>query len=140
MYVVLSEEPVDIASFIKKNEPRMTSHLIEVTLPKFTFESKFELKEPLMAMGIRKAFTDEAEFNAMSDLEQKISNVIQNTYIAVDEEGTEAAAATVLMMEATSAMPEEPFAAFTADRPFQFAIRDNKSGEILFAGAYNKVE
>ena len=140
MYVVLSDEPVDLASFIQKNEPRMTTHSIVVTLPKFSFENRFDLKKPLMTMGIRKAFTDEAEFYAMSQLVQKISDVIQSTYIAVDEEGTEAAAVTVIAMETTSAMPEEPFAEFTADRPFQFAIRDNKSGEILFAGAYNKVE
>ena len=140
MYVVLSEEPVDIASFITDAAPRMNSHRIVISLPKFSFRSDFDLKDPLISMGIRRAFTDDAQFTEMSELEQKISDVIQSTYIAVDEEGTEAAAVTVISMEATAAMPDEPFAEFKADRPFQFAIRDNKSGEILFAGAYNKVE
>ena len=140
MYVVLSDNPVDIASFIKESVPRMTTRKIVITLPKFTFRSDFDLKAPMQSMGIRKAFTDQAEFYEMSEMQQQISGVIQNTYIAVDEEGTEAAAVTVISMEAMAAMPEEPYAEFTADRPFQFAIRDNKSGEILFAGAYNKVE
>ncbi len=140
MYVVLSENPVDIAAFLKDIQPRMANRKIVITLPKFSFRSSFDLKAPLQAMGIQKAFTDEAEFTELSELEQKLSSVLQDTYIAVDEEGTEAAAVTVITMEATSAAPEEPYAEFKADRPFQFAIRDNKSGEILFAGAYNKVE
>ncbi len=140
MYVVLSEKPVDIASFLTDIQPRMANRRIVITLPKFSFRSDFDLNAPLQAMGIQKAFTDEAEFTELSELEQKISSVIQDTYIAVDEEGTEAAAVTVITMEATAAMPDEPYAEFKANRPFQFAIRDNKSGEILFAGAYNTVE
>ena len=63
-----------------------------------------------------------------------ISAAIHKAYISVDEKGTEAAAATGIMMEATAMRNEPPPIIFTADHPFLFLIRDNKSGGILFMG------
>ena len=64
-----------------------------------------------------------------------ISQVLQKTYIDVDENGTEAAAATAVLMKATSAMPQpEEIIEFVANKPFTYFIRDDESGEVLFLG------
>jgi serpin B len=79
------------------------------------------------------AFGGEADFSGMTKEERLfISDVIHEAYIAVDEEGTEAAAATAVVMRAT-AMPMNPVE-LTIDRPFLFAIRDRETGALLFLG------
>ena len=79
------------------------------------------------------AFTSAADLSGMTgNRELFISDVIHKAFVSVDEEGTEAAAATAVMMP-FSAAPEEPIK-FTADRPFIFLIQDNLTGTILFFG------
>jgi len=110
---------------------------VRVTLPKWKFESSFTLKKTLEAMGMKLAFVwPGADFTAMSPTgELYISEAIHKAFVAVDEEGTEAAAATAVMMAAGAApmRPKEP-KVFTADHPFVFLIRHKASGVILFMG------
>lgn len=106
---------------------------IALTMPKFEFESDFSLKDSLAAMGMPDAFTGAADFSGMTgDRDLFIAEVIHKAFVSVDEAGTEAAAATAVVMEKL-AMPEEPVEV-TVDRPFIFLIRDIKTGAILFVG------
>lgn len=110
---------------------------VNLSFPKFKIEFSAEISPALKALGIESAFSD-ANFKKMFDKDANtaISNVIHKTYIDVDEEGTEAAAVTAIMM-AGSAMPKpEEIIEFKADRPFTFLIRDNISGETFFIGEY----
>jgi serpin B len=84
-------------------------------------------------MGMPQAFTDMADFSGMTgNRDIYISDVIHKAFVAVDEAGTEAAAATAVIMRAT-AMPAEPVV-MTIDRPFIFLIRDIQTGAVLFVG------
>jgi serpin B len=106
---------------------------VALTMPKFEFDSQFELGDTLAAMGMPIAFSGEADFSGMTggpDL--YISQVIHKAFVSVDEAGTEAAAATAVIMRAT-AMPSQPVEV-TLDRPFIFLIRDIDTGAILFVG------
>jgi serpin B len=106
---------------------------VEVYLPKFTMTSKFELGKVLAAMGMPLAFTQAADFSGMTGNQDLfISQVVHKAYVDVNEEGTEAAAATGVQMRVTS-MPM-PAPVFRADRPFLFVIKDNVTGSILFIG------
>jgi len=106
---------------------------VKLTMPKFEFDSSFSLKEALAAMGMPVAFSGGADFSGMTgNCELFISDVVHKAFVSVDEAGTEAAAATAVMM-AMSAPPSEP-AEFTMDRPFIFLIRDIETGTILFVG------
>jgi serpin B len=111
---------------------------VMVSLPRFKAESKFLLNAPLMEMGMRKAF-GAADFTGMSSEGKNlyISHVLHKAFVDVNEEGSEAAAATaVVIKERVSAHPDLPVE-FRADRPFAFTIRDNKTGATLFMGRYN---
>jgi serine protease inhibitor len=103
-------------------------------LPRFKLENKYELNEPLANMGMRLAFATRANFSGMSEEPLCIGWVKQKTYVDVNEEGTEAAAVTGIGMEATSVRREPPPFKMTVDHPFFAAIRENKTGAILFMG------
>jgi serpin B len=106
---------------------------IALTMPKFEFTSDFSLKKMLIANGMPVAFTDSADFSGMTGKRDLfISDVIHKAFVSVDETGTEAAAATAVIMAAT-AMPAPPIEV-TIDRPFIFLIRDIETGTILFVG------
>ncbi|MGA2671011.1 MAG: serpin family protein [Dehalococcoidia bacterium] len=108
---------------------------VTLTMPQFKFESQFSLKDTLSDMGMRDAFSpDDADFSGMTGSpELFISDVIHKAFVAVDEAGTEAAAATAVIVGTTSA-PGEPPVEVTLDRPFIFLIRDIQTGAILFVG------
>ncbi|MDD4889435.1 MAG: serpin family protein [Phycisphaerae bacterium] len=110
---------------------------VDVTLPKFKFTSEFRLPEALKALGMIDAFDEhKASFPGITTKESLfISDVLHKAFVAVDEEGTEAAAATAVLMKPT-AMPMEPPKAktFKADHPFVFLIRHHASNTILFMG------
>lgn len=109
---------------------------VQVWLPKFSITQDLNLGGSLQAMGMPLAFSDRADFSGMTpDAELSISSALHKAFIEVDEKGTEAAAATAIVMSLTS-MPveQEPPKVFRADRPFLFLIRHNASGAILFAG------
>lgn len=105
---------------------------VNVTMPKFSFEWDVSLEEALAAMGMPAAFGAGADFSGMTGSPDLfIDDVVHKAFVAVDEEGTEAAAATaVVMAESAPLSPAE----FTVDRPFIFLIRDRETGTILFIG------
>ena len=108
---------------------------VEVTLPRFKLESQFDLAEPLMQLGMTDMFGSTADFSGMTGGTNKglyVSKVVQKAFVEVNEEGTEAAAATAAIFMGRSARPQTK--RFTCDRPFMFLIRDNLSGMILFSG------
>jgi serpin B len=106
---------------------------VSLTLPKFSIETKAQLADVLAALGMPTAFSDAADFSGITTAEQlAISEVIHQANIDVDEKGTEAAAATAVVMRAT-AMPVEPLTV-RVDRPFLFALRDVPTGAVLFLG------
>jgi serine protease inhibitor len=107
---------------------------IEVSLPKFKMTcGTVELKGILAQMGMKEAFSDAADFSGMSGKKDLlISNVMHKAFVEVNEEGTEAAAATAVGMRLTAVLAEPLI--FRADRPFIFMIRDNRSQSILFMG------
>jgi serpin B len=113
----------------------MQSTPVVVQMPRFTFESEFMLADPLMAMGMQDAFNpDDADFSGMNgDRELYISEVIHKAFVGVDEAGTEAAAATAVIMRVESAPPSDPVV-MTVDRPFIFMIYDAPTSTILFLG------
>jgi len=108
---------------------------IVVYLPKFTVESSFELKKYLTALGMHDAFLwPGADFSGMDGTSfLYISEALHKAWVKVDEKGTEAAAATAVVMM-VGAVPGEPPIIFRADHPFVFFIRENTSGSILFMG------
>jgi len=107
---------------------------VTLTMPKFEFESGFTLGETLAAMGMPDAFLWEvADFSGMTgNRDLFIGEVVHKAFVSVDEAGTEAAAATAVVMP-TVGPPEEPVEV-TVDRPFIFLIRDIETGAILFVG------
>lgn len=114
------------------------AHKVIFTLPRFTMTQQFELSGTLSAMGMPQAFTPAADFSGMTGKpEFSISAAIHKAFIDVNEEGTEAAAATSTVMVATAMLrpaQEPPPIIFRADHPFLFMIRDTKTGGILFMG------
>lgn len=114
---------------------RPTSDL-QVYLPKFKVETEYTLNKALVGMGMKDAFSESAaDFGNMYSGDERlhISLVVHKAYVEVNEEGTEAAAATGVAMRVTSAIVEKP-KIFRADHPFIFAIRHNATGAILFLG------
>ncbi len=107
-----------------------------VYLPRFKYESSFELADVLQTLGIQRAFQfGAADFSDMADTnELYISRVIHKATVAVDEAGTEAAAATAVIAAAGAAPGESEPVIFRADRPFLFLIRDRETGTVLFLG------
>ena len=105
-----------------------------VSIPKFKMTSQFALASVLKSMGMIDAFSPNADFSGMNGRRDLfISAVIHKAYVDVNEEGTEAAAATAVTMKLTSIGPTR-IPVFCADHPFLFIIRDNHSGSILFIG------
>jgi serpin B len=108
-----------------------------VVLPRFKLEFKMDLIPALTAMGIHQAFTHAADFSAMSGTQMFVSGVDHASFVEVNEEGTEAAAATGITMRMTAVRPTvKPFQ-MIVDRPFLFAIEDNLTHSILFMGILN---
>ena len=116
----------------------LQNRLVQLTFPKFDIETATNLDTVLAAMGMPTAFTVDADFTAMTTDERlNIQAVVHQANITVDEEGTEAAAATAVVMEASSApAPEEPVVV-TLDRPFTYWLRDTVNDTIVFMGRVN---
>jgi serpin B len=112
----------------------LNSRVIDIYIPKFKFETKYELNRNLQNLGMSEAFNpEEADFSGMSGNRNLfISGVIHQAYIDVNEQGTEAAAATAVVMELTG-MPDM-YSDFRADHPFIFLIQEKNNGNILFMG------
>ena len=108
---------------------------VDVTLPKFKTTAEFSLGDALQALGMKKAFVpNAANFAGMNGCEADlfIAFVVHKAFVDVNEEGTEAAAATAVGVDPTSKPPPAPV--FRADHPFVYLMRDNRTGCVLFLG------
>ncbi|MEM2277027.1 MAG: serpin family protein [Thermoproteota archaeon] len=106
--------------------------LDEICLPKFKLDTKYFMRETLSNLGMPTAFSEAADFSGMTGRRDLfISEVIHQAYVKVDEKGTEAAAATAVVMRLTAILETK---VFRANRPFIFIIRERETGNILFMG------
>ena len=112
----------------------MTRQPVTVEIPKFEFETEYNLKSPLQSLGVHDAFDkNSANFQGITDEQVYLAKAAHKAFVNVNEKGTEAAAITALVARATSG-PPEPVAEFVADHPFMFVIQEKETGEILFIG------
>jgi len=111
---------------------QMAERETDLTFPRFKYGFKKELKDILTDMGMGIAFTDNADFSNISDLSLLINRVLHQAFIETNEEGTEAAAATIVDIGTTS-MPADPFV-FNIDHSFIYIIRETTTNSILFMG------
>ncbi len=115
--------------------PELSKRKVRLFLPRFVLESEFSLAEVLKSMGMKAAFSPAADFSGISSSRDlSISAVIHKAFVDVGEEGTEASAATAVVMLKMAAPSRVPVTVFKADHPFLFFIRHNASGGILFMG------
>lgn len=137
------------AGALERWDAALETREVDVRLPKFRLESQFELNEALEALGMPRAFANPArsqqgaQFEGISDPADPderlyIGLVAHKAFVAVDEKGTEAAAATAIAMAAACGIPAlvDFTPVFRADRPFVFLIRDRGTGAVLFMGRY----
>ncbi|MDP4119003.1 MAG: serpin family protein [Bacillota bacterium] len=139
MCIVLPKDgkQTDVAALIKN--AKMSSEKVHVRLPKFKTEYSTSLKDIFKTLGINKAFSENAQFDKMKTGGSEnffVSDAIHKTYINVDENGTEAAAVTAIMVGATSIQVPDIIREFNANKPFYYAIVDTDNNEILFMGRY----
>jgi serpin B len=120
---------------ISEVQASLASQRVKVYFPKFTLETEYGLPGTLAAMGMPTAFTGAADFSGMDGTKNLfISDVVHKAFVDVNEEGTEAAAATGVVMNLASAPMEDDTPTFRADHPFVFLIQENETGNILFIG------
>ncbi len=111
---------------------------VQIELPKFKYGFKALLNDPLIDLGLGIAFSDDADFSRITPgADLYISRVIHQTFIDVQEEGTEAAAATIVEISLTSAGGDST-PIFRVDKPFLYVIKENSTGAILFMGKVGK--
>lgn len=136
-FVVAVGEAIDtVMPSIGEVTVSLADHLVDLAFPKFDIETSVSLADTLKEMGMPTAFDERsADFSGMT-IEQRlsISDVIHQANITVDEEGTEAAAATAVVMVAVSAPPP---ATLVVDRPFTFWLRARTTGAVVFMGRVN---
>ena len=118
---------------------------VDLKVPKLKVEQRYELKKPLNALGMQLSFSNNASFEGIADPKKqpdasgiKVSDVIHQTFLEVDEKGTEAAAATAIAVTVITSVrqgpPPPPPIPFFADHPFLLVLKDNRTGTILFLG------
>ncbi|EPQ11999.1 Serpin B6 [Myotis brandtii] len=146
MIIMLPDEHVDretvekqltYEKFIEWTRPdMMDEEEVEVFLPRFKLEENYEMKDVLYSMGMTDAFEqDKADFSGMSSGRNLcLSKVIHKSFVEVNEEGTEAAAATaaIMLLRCARITPR-----FCADHPFLFFIQHSKTNGILFCGRFS---
>jgi serpin B len=120
---------IDVETF-DALQAALSEHQVVLSLPKWSFESENALKAPLTALGMEAAF-GAADFSGMDGHGGLyIDEVYHKAFVAVDEQGTEAAAATAVALNESASVP----VTLTFDRPFLFAIYDEPTGQVLFFG------
>jgi serine protease inhibitor len=145
MLVMLPNEDKQVSDIISQMNPEnwekwknalKFTNSIDIRLPKFKIEFDIKLNNILKAMGMELAFTEQADFSGINPgRDLFISYVKHKTFVEVDEEGTEAAAVTIIGFEVTSIGPgEDKWTYFHCTRPFLFAITEKETGAILFMG------
>ncbi|MCM2465451.1 serpin family protein [Methanoculleus oceani] len=129
-----AEEALDAETLAELRES-LVRERVRVFFPKFTLETEYSLPPTLAAMGMPTAFTGEADLSGMDGTDMLfISEVVHKAFVDVNEEGTEAAAATGVVVNLKSAPVEDFTPVFRADHPFVFLIVEEDSGTILFMG------
>jgi serpin B len=145
MVLILPDKAIDPATLVQKLRTGSWKDTLaefseasgSITLPKFKVSYRDSLIAPLTELGVNAIFQPSQDFAPMFDDARKffVSGLIQQTYLRVDENGSEAAAATEVQMEATAMRRQKPKPFnLVLDRPFLFAIVDDDSGQLLFAG------
>lgn len=155
MIAILPPEGVSVDDFVRSLTPDSLANIrkslnnarntegekptVELFMPKFKFEADSDLSEPLKNMGMDDAFGENADFSKMTTTKMPlyVSAVYQKCFVAVDEDGTEAAAATAAVMMMRSAMVPKERISFALDRPFVWMIvpdRDSTDSPALFMG------
>lgn len=144
--IVLPKDPGGLAAIEKKLDAQSLDRWLSgaqeqrvaLSLPRFKVDTKDPLRlKPLLAsLGMPLAFEDDADFTGMSDKDEgiKIDDAFHKAFVSLDEEGTEAAAATAVVMKIEGATAVEYTPRFVADHPFLFTVRDTRSGLVLFMG------
>ena len=121
-------DPADLAAVTSA----LSHHQVTLSLPKFEFDAPVSLKTALQELGMPSAFTEAADFSRIDGTRGlAISDVLHKGFVSIDEQGTEAAAATGVVIGPTSVPPQAELA---VDRPFLFLIRDLPTGATLFVG------
>ncbi len=141
MYILLPSKNLDLddvlsylnESSVKEVIGMMDIQQVSLKLPKFKLETEMSLVNTLQHMGVRSAFTSAADFSGISRGPLAVSDILHKTVVDVDENGTEAAAVTAVMMALTSARPSQP-KVMEVNRPFIYMIADMEAGRILFSG------
>lgn len=131
----LSTQLQDWLARLDAEQPRS----VRLYLPKIETALSYDLIPQLTALGMGVAFTGAADFRGVADAPLAIGQVVHKTFLRIDEKGTEAAAATGIGVELTSA-PVTPPPTFRADHPFLFLIRDRQTGAVLFLGRISRPE
>ncbi|MBN1485662.1 MAG: serpin family protein [Chloroflexia bacterium] len=122
-------EAGELTSLLQELQPAS----VRLTMPRFRFDSELKLKDALLGLGMVDAFGGEADFSGIDGTKELfIEQIYHQAFVAVDEAGTEAAAATAVVMARKSGPAVEQ--EIRVDRPFLFLIRDRESGAILFLG------
>ncbi|MBV8631894.1 MAG: serpin family protein [Silvibacterium sp.] len=149
MYVVLPQDGAGMRSFIEQLSWDSFTGLIStlrsgkgtIELPRFTLEYSATLNSVLTKLGLEPAFGNAANFQNISKTQRlQISEVRHASFLKVDEEGTEAAAATSVGIRAAAVMVQPPPFHMVVDRPFFIAIRDERNGQVFFTGMIAKPE
>lgn len=118
----------------------MSTSEVEVYLPRFSNKNNLSLIPPLQNMGMNLAFSDNADFTNIADANLLISSIKHVTNIEVTEQGTEAAAVTIIGVGVTSMPIKPPTPVFNVNKPFLYVIREKSTGVILFIGKMGKVD
>jgi serpin B len=143
MDVILPDDPGGLAKIEAQLTPgtfatwtsALRTQKVAVSFPKVTFTWGGSVKPQLIGLGMKSAFTNSADFTGIATGGNLyVSDVIHKAFVAIDEEGTEAAAATAVIISKESTSIELPPVRFDADHPFAFVIRDVKRNRILFMG------
>ena len=146
LMIILPDEKdiLDISAYIpdanqyKEMIDSLRPHQVYMEIPKFKLESQFSLSDHLKEMGMEKAFDSRADFSGIGGQRDLfISAIFQKVFFEIDEKGSEAAAATAIVVATTALMPghEEP-KEFIADRPFIFILKENQFNTPLFVGQF----
>ena len=138
MYILLPKDNISLledrlsSAYFHSLITNLSSDQVEVYMPRFSFEEKYELSAPLISLGMPTAFSSQADFSFIADYPLSISKVIHQAFVDVNEQGTEAAAATAVVIELSYIPSSHPV--FKADHPFIFLIRHEQTGQVLFMG------